>query len=265
MHMKLPLAAIQILCRMGLLLALLAAGAGVAWAGMPETIDRIKPSIVAVGTFQKTRNPPFSFRGTGFVVGDGTLIATNAHVLPDTLQTETLESIMVITAAVEGRGQHPREAKIVAIDRQHDLALLRVSGAALPALRLGNPAEVREGQTLAFTGFPIGGVLGLFPVTHRGMVASITPIALPSATAQHLDERLIRRLQTGAFPVFQLDATAYPGNSGSPLYDIETGAVMGIINLVFVKATKESALSHPSGISFAVPVQFLQDMLRTAN
>jgi len=97
------------------------------------------------------------------------------------------------------------------------------------------------------------------------MIASITPIALPSATAQQLDERLIRRLQSGAFPVFQLDATAYPGNSGSPLYDIETGAVIGIMNMVFVKGTKETALSQPSGISFAVPVQFLQELLRTAN
>ena len=44
-----------------------------------------------------------------------------------------------------------------------------------------------------------------------------------------------------------------PGNSGSPLYDTETGEVIGIINMVFVKGTKEAALSQPSGISFAVP------------
>ncbi|MEJ7668051.1 MAG: serine protease [Casimicrobiaceae bacterium] len=263
--MKLPFSAFRILFAAGALLGLLETGAGAAWAGMPETIERVKPSIVAVGTFQKTRSPAFAFRGTGFAVGDGTLIATNAHVLPEALQTEGLESIMVMIAGVEGSGPQPREAKTVAIDRQHDLALLRVTGAPLPAMRLGNPATVREGQTALFTGFPIGSVLGLFPVTHRGMIASITPIALPSATAQQLDERLIRRLQSGAFPVFQLDATAYPGNSGSPLYDIETGAVIGIMNMVFVKGTKETALSQPSGISFAVPVQFLQELLRTAN
>jgi len=261
---KLPFALFRILCGaaaalMGLL------GGGAAWGGMPETIERVKPSIVAVGTFQKTRSPAFAFRGTGFVVGDGTLIATNAHVLPGALQTENLESIVVMIAGAEGRPPQPREAKTIAIDREHDLALLRVSGTPLPAMRLGNPADVREGQTHAFTGFPIGSVLGFFPVTHRGMIASITPIALPGVTSQQLDERLIRRLQSGAFLVFQLDATAYPGNSGSPLYDIETGAVIGIINMVFVKGTKESALSQPSGISFAVPVQFLQELLRTTN
>ncbi len=265
MRVKLPLTALQRCGGVSALAAALATSAGIAWGGMPETIERVKPSIVAVGTFQKTRTPAFAFRGTGFVVGDGTLIATNAHVLPDALQTENLETIVVMTAGPEGRGPQPREAKTIAIDRQHDLALLRVSGAPLPALRLGNPADVREGQTHAFTGFPIGSVLGFFPVTHRGMIASITPIALPGVTSQQLDERLIRRLQSGAFLVFQLDATAYPGNSGSPLYDIETGAVIGIINMVFVKGTKESALSQPSGISFAVPVQFLQELLRTAN
>jgi len=120
---------------------------------------------------------------------------------------------------------------------------------------------VREGQPVAFTGFPIGGVLGLSPVTHRGMISAITPIALPGATAQQLNERVIRRLKSGSFDVFQLDATAYPGNSGGPLFELEKGEVIGIINMVFVKGTKEAALTQPSGISFAIPVHFLREML----
>lgn len=228
-------------------------------AGLPETIERVKPSIVAVGTYQRTRSPTFVYRGTGFVVGDGTLIATNAHVLPDQLGTDSRETLIVVTSA-EGGEPQPREVKSVAVDKSHDLALLRISGAALPALTLHESA-VREGQTFAFTGFPIGNVLGLSPVTHRGMVSSITPIALPSATARQLDAKVIQRLKSGAFTVFQLDATAYPGNSGSPLYDIDTGRVVGIINMVFVKGTKEAALSQPSGITFAVPVQYLRELL----
>ena len=62
-------------------------------------------------------------------------------------------------------------------------------------------------------------------------------------------------------PVFQLDATAFPGNSGSPLYDPATGEVVGILNMVFVKATKESALTQPSGISYAIPSRFLIELL----
>ena len=43
----------------------------------PDTIEKIKPAMVAVGTFQKTRLPPLVFRGTGFVVADGRHVITD--------------------------------------------------------------------------------------------------------------------------------------------------------------------------------------------
>jgi S1-C subfamily serine protease len=61
--------------------------------------------------------------------------------------------------------------------------------------------------------------------------------------------------------VFQLDGTAYPGSSGSPVYDVATGEVIAIINSVLVKATKESALAQPSGITYAIPAHRLADLL----
>ena len=45
-----------------------------------------------------------------------------------------------------------------------------------------------------------------------------------------LEPRAIKRLATSPYPVIQLDGTAYPGNSGSPLYDPDSGEVIGIIN-----------------------------------
>ena len=255
--------AAQTLC-ICMVVAVVAATQRVALAALPEQIERIKPSVVAVGTHQKTRSPQFSFRGTGFVVGDGTLIATNAHVVPDVIQSAQMEVIAIVASVGGGPAAQVREARLVAIDRGHDLALLRISGSALPAVTLGQADRVREGEALAFTGFPIGNVLGLYPVTHRAIVASITPIAIPSSNAQQLDSRVIRRVQAGAFKVFQLDATAYPGNSGSPVYDVERGEVMGIINMVFVKGTKEAALTNPTGISFAIPANHLEALILQA-
>ena len=110
-------------------------------------------------------------------------------------------------------------------------------------------------------GFPIGGALGFSAVTHRGMISSITAIALPTANAQQLNARTIASLRSGSFDIFQLDATAYPGNSGGPMFDIETGQVLGVINMVFVKGTKESALTNPSGISYAIPSKFVAQLL----
>lgn len=235
--------------------------AGSSLAALPELIEQIKPSIVVVGTFNKTRSPAFVMRGTGFAVGNGTLIATNAHVVPDVLDASGNESLIVQTQGVDGRGQL-RLAKTIANDKSHDLAMLRIEGAPLPAMTLQNSGTVREGQSVGFTGFPIGGVLGFSPVTHRGIISAITPVALPSPTSNQLNEKIIKRLRSGSFEVYQLDGTAYPGNSGGPLFEMEKGEVIGIINMVFVKGTKESALSQPSGISFAIPVVYLQELLR---
>jgi len=226
------------------------------------TIERVKGAVVAVGTFERTRTPPFDFRGTGFVVGDGTLVVTNAHVLPGVLDTTKLETLGILVPGPDPDKIQFREAKRTAVDPGSDLAVLKIGGATLPALRIRESDSVKEGQAVLFTGFPIGAALGLFAATHRGMISAITPIAIPQARSAELDPKTIRRLTSGAFPIFQLDATAYPGNSGSPVYDPATGEVLGVINMVFVKGTKESILAQPSGITYAVPSKYLQDLLQ---
>jgi S1-C subfamily serine protease len=230
-----------------------------AYAGLPEIVAQIKPSIVGVGTFNKLRSPAFQLRGTGFAIGNGLTIATNAHVLPPVLDPEGQETLVVLVR--KGNEVQPRKASVDSIDKDHDLALLKLSGPPLPPLTLKSAESAREGQNIAFTGFPIGSVLGYTPVTHRGIIAALTEIVLPGGRAGDLNEKSIRRLRSGSFQVFQLDATAYPGNSGGPMYDAETGEVLGIINMVFIKSTKEAALQNPSGISYAIPAGYLIELL----
>ncbi len=118
-----------------------------------------------MGTVQRTRSPQVNFLGTGFVLDDGFHVVTNAHVVPEVLDVVNKESYIIIT----GKGNEPelRAATIVAVDKDHDLALLKISGTALPAMELGDASRVREGQALMFTGFPIGMILGFYPVTHQ--------------------------------------------------------------------------------------------------
>ncbi len=229
-------------------------------AELAQTISRVKPSVVGVGSFIKTRSPSVQFVGTGFIVADGRHVITNAHAVSNPLDTERKETLIVLVSK-DGEPQ-PREAELLAVDKDHDLALLKFGGEALPAMKLGDSASVREGQMLAFTGFPIGMVLGFHAATHRGMVAAITPVALPGITAKQLNAQMIGRIRDSAYKVFQLDGTAYPGNSGSPLYDPDDGTVYGIINSVFVQGTRESAISRPSGISYAIPSRFIIELLR---
>jgi serine protease Do len=241
--------------------AALAAGAAAAQQQIPATIERVKASVVGVGTFQQTRSPPFRFLGTGFAVGNGSTIVTNAHVLPQKLDADQGETIAVI-APGQNREMQLRRATRGADDPARDLALLNLPGPPLPALAIRDSEGVREGESVLFTGYPIGAVLGPFPATHRGMISAITPIAIPAAHSSQLKPDLVRRLSSGPFPVFQLDATAYPGNSGSPVYDPATGEVIGVVNMVFVKGTKEAALERPSGITYAIPSRYLIELLK---
>ena len=226
---------------------------------LPETIEKVKPAVVAIGTFQKTRRPPAIFRGTGFVVADGLHVITNAHVLPEKLDAEKREVIAVF--AGNPNQIEIRDATKAAEDREHDLAVLKLTGRPLATVILGGAQRVREGEVYAFTGFPIGMVLGLNAVTHRGIVSAISPIAIPQLSAQLLEKNVVARL-TAPYNVFQLGATAYPGNSGSPLYDPASGQVVGIINKVFVQESKETVIQKPSGISYAIPVNHIRDLLR---
>ncbi len=249
------------------LLALLALGvsgllAGGARAGTPEVVAAAKQAVMAVGLYDPLASPRFNFRGTGFVVGNGRLLVTNAHVLPD--DATALRRLALRLAgnrsADQDGAQETRALRLLALDRIHDLALLEFDGEPLPTLKLA-AAPAREGQAALFIGFPIGGLLGFSAVSHRAMVSSITPIALPPPTAARLDAAAVARLRQGPFDIYQLDGTAYPGNSGGPLLDAESGEVLGVLNMVLVKGSRENLLSQPSGISYAIPASHLRALI----
>jgi serine protease Do len=229
-------------------------------AGLVEIVAKAKHSVAAVGIYNPLRSPRFGFRGTGFVVGDGNLLITNAHVLPDAGSDDSKSGLMLQFATAAGPLEM-RPATVAALDRDHDLALLRFGGSPLPMLLIAEPQSIHEGLSVAFIGFPIGGVLGFTPVTHRGIISSITAVAMPTPNSQQLNDKAVRRLREGSFDIYQLDATAYPGNSGGPVFNAETGEVVGVVNMVLVKSTKESALSQPTGISYAIPARFVSDLI----
>ena len=225
----------------------------------PETISRVKPAIVGIGTFQKTRRPPAKLLGTGFGVLDGRHVLTNLHVVPNRIETDRGEHLTVMVGT--GRNPEFRRARVVGSDKRHDLALLKIEGSPVPVLELAQANNVHEGGMYLFTGYPIGAVLGLYPATHRAMIAAITPVVIPADHSGQLDAAAVRRLRE-PYDVYQLDGTAYPGNSGSPLYQPATGRVVGIINKVLVKGSREAVLSDPSGISYAIPVEPARNLLQ---
>ncbi|MEM8800091.1 MAG: serine protease [Pseudomonadota bacterium] len=223
----------------------------------PSVVKRVKGSVVGIATYEPLRQPRTVLRGSGFVVGDGSFVITNDHVVQGGENTAQRRELRVLV----GRGQRyqQRSVKVLSTDPAHDLALLEIEGIPLPPLRLDqNRRFLDEGTSIGMTGYPIGSILGLYVVTHRGIISAISPNAIPVPRASLLDAATVARRR---FDVYQLDIIAFPGNSGSPVYDAQTGEVVGVLNSAYVKQTREQALSDPSGISFAIPAHYAQAML----
>lgn len=218
-----------------------------------------KPSVFAVGLFSRIAKPAFRFSGTCFAIPGG-LFVTCAHVIPP-LNPANREMVAI---AIPAPGGHKMvEVKVVASNRESDLAIIEpVSPMAesIKALQLSNTMPA-DGTEIVLIGYPIGSALGLHAASHRGIVAAVVPLASPLPTTTGLEARNVQALRSTPLDILQLDVTAYPGNSGSPVIDVQTGLVLAVISMTMIKGTRESAMTSPSGISYAVPVQQLAGML----
>ncbi|WP_334031629.1 S1 family peptidase [Alteromonas sp. P256] len=222
-----------------------------------DVVKHVSNSTLAIAIEAPIKHTSPKLLGTGFVVGDGSYVITNYHVVSKILDPAIVEHYVVLSG--EGTRVKKVKAEIEKIDPKHDLALLRINEKLKP-LSLAQSTLLPPGIEVAFTGFPIGAVLGLYPATHRGYISAITPDAIPARNADELTIAMMKRLDSTTL-IYQLDAVAYPGNSGSPVFDPKTGSVIGVINKVLVKDTKESALSSPTGISYAIPVEHVVNLL----
>lgn len=226
-----------------------------------DIVEKVKPSIVGIGVYDPINAPRANLHGSGFVIADGKHIITNNHVINKPLAENSRQKRVVFVG--QGRKPITLDATVVKVDELHDLALLRVERKLTP-MKLASKTLIKDGTEIIFTGFPIGAVLGLYPATHKGIIAATTPVIIPANHSSQLDIKTVRRLRDPYF-IYQLDATAYPGNSGSAVYAANSGEVVAVINKVFVKTTKEAVLSDPSGITYAIPVKYVLELLKEAN
>lgn len=223
---------------------------------LEQLIPKVKPAVVAIAVFNPSAAPRLKLIGSGFAVAPGNRIITNYHVVQNTLDESKNEAYVVVSGKADSPTIHP--IKQIKSAPLHDLAVLEINQ-QLPVLPLADDETV-EGTAIAYTGYPITGVLGLYPATHTGIVSAHTPIAIPVDNSATLNPRMLKQLRQPFF-VYQLDSTAYPGNSGSAVYRISDGKVVAVINMVLVKSSREAVLSDPSGISYAIPVRFVHQLL----
>ena len=176
-----------------------------------ETIERYQNAVVQIATKTGT--------GTGFYLPAYDLIVTNNHVIRDQRQ-----------ATIKGRTFGKQLSKVVFADEKYDLAFLMPPANVhdFPDLRLGEYAELQDGDEVLAIGHPYG----LNYTATQGVISRVD------------------RVQQG-IRYIQIDAAINPGNSGGPLVDDE-GEVVGV-NTFIIKGG--------DNLGFALPVSYLQEML----
>lgn len=159
--------------------------------------------------------------GTGFVVSENGLIATNKHVVQDGDAQYTV---------IMANGK-TYDAKVVDRDPFQDLALIKIEASDLKTVPLGDSSSVRVGETV----IAIGNALGEFSNSvSKGIVSGISR-SVTASTGQS-SERLEQLIQT--------DAAINPGNSGGPLLNL-SGQVIGVNTAI---------VSGAQNLGFAIPI-----------
>lgn len=163
-------------------------------ADVAELAAQVRESVAVITT--TGRDGRALGVGSGFVISDDGLIATNYHVIG--------EARPIRVELADGRKLEAVE--VHATDRKADLAIIRVRAEGLRPLELGDSDAVRAGQPVVALGNPIG--------LEHSVVAGVV-----SATRE-IDGR----------PMLQLAMPIEPGNSGGPVVDLD-GRVLGIVTI----------------------------------
>lgn len=137
----------------------------------------------------------------------------------------------------------PAEAILVNeqfFDDDRDVALLKIEAENLPALSLGNDADLVVGKKVYVFGFP--------------STAEINEKDPAEATFTRGVVSAIKQTEDGDLKVFQTDAKVSQGSSGGPLFN-DQGEVLGIVTF----QTDELSRTAGDNFAFALPVAIVKD------
>lgn len=164
--------------------------------------------------------------------GSGVVITTQGHVVTNYHVIEGASDVQVLW-----QGQY-LQAEIVGVDELTDLAVLRVTEeAALPAVRMGDPQQVRAGDWAIVIGNPLG-----------NQFADTVTVGVVSAVGRELNgSSIVKMIQT--------DAAINSGNSGGGMFNTK-GELIGIPSLKFSSAGRTD-IATIEGIAMAIPMDIV--------
>ncbi len=193
---------------------------------------RVLPSVVNITSRQVVFDffygtVPQEGQGSGFILDKSGHVLTNYHVIEGANR-----GIQVMLS-----NKSTYAAKVVGVDKLHDLALLQINAPNLQPVTLANSSNLAVGQEV----YAIGNPFGLSGTMTRGIISSIRSIR--NSDGAPIEDAI------------QTDAAINPGNSGGPLLNSQ-GEVIGINSLIQTGGADQS-----SGIGFAIPINTAKAVL----
>ncbi len=187
------------------------------------------------------QNKPAMGKGSGVIVSDDGYIMTNNHVVEDADKIEViLTDKRVLSAKVIGR------------DKNTDLALIKVEGANLPLVKLGNSDDVKVGEWVLAVGYP----LTLESTVTAGIISAKSRqigILAPQVNPHNYDPNNPPS-NTSIESFLQTDAVINRGNSGGALVNTR-GELIGINSAI------ASQSGTYEGYGFAIPINLAKKVM----
>jgi len=246
---------------------------------LPSTYSKIKCAIVAIVS-KVSHQPHFPpIIGTGFIAREDGIIFTCDHVIraieklprrKDAPKEEWPANVLIFhNVPDKGMALVSMEIKGVIqtalfVPKGHyygenipDLGIIKVNYIGLPKMEIKSELNLSEGEMVAVSGFPMGeNVLiapgwlhQISPTLQTGVISSILPIPCKSPHA------------------FLIDIMCKGGSSGSPIFDIESGEVLGMVYAVLnerkMMRGRNTLLvyENSSSLTLAIPSNFIYKLL----
>ena len=165
--------------------------------------------------------------GSGAIVDASGYIVTNAHVVRGAQRIRVEVPTVPTGGSILGARGRLLDGRIVGLDLETDLAVIKVETTGLPTLTFGDSDDLRAGQIVVALGSP----LGFYNSVSLGVVSAVARQLEPESPMVYV----------------QSDAAISSGSSGGPLVDLR-GRIVGINTLV---ASREGAAGE--GLGFAAP------------
>lgn len=234
-----------------------------------KIIEKNRNAIVLVDVVIPGENNQnkMSIRGTGFIISTDGKFITNAHVYKTVVENE----LQYIGASVPGKTDNKNlmhydrcHIKLLKIDEENDVALMQIVSEGSPSAGsgrtsfetidgVGDSEKLKEGDEIVYIGYPLATEMlnmgfGITMTTNKCMVSSIK-----------------RRAADGTMHFFLVDTHTNNGSSGSPVFSVDSGKVIGIVSAKIssrIPTSNGQILDIPANIGICRPAKYIENILK---